>query len=107
MQLLPNSEGDIVKAYNKIELIKGTLQDTVRNGYNDTWFDQAAKLTETVVVSPLKPRTCSRQTLRANAPSETPQDYYRINLTTPFIDHLFMELNTRFDKINLSFAVLW
>ena len=96
-----------MKRYNGIELIKGTLQNTVRkhiNSYYDTWFDQAAKLAETVGVSPSKPRTCSRQTLLANAPSETPRDYYRINLTTPFIDHLFMELNTRFDKVNLSLA---
>ena len=80
---LQRSEGDIVKAYSEIELIKGrTLQNTVRkhiNSYNDTWFDQAAKLAETVGVSPSKPRTCSCQTLRANALSETPRDYYRIS----------------------------
>ena len=104
---LQRSEGDIVKAYSEIELIKGTQQNTVRkhiNSYNETWLDQATKLAETVGVSPSKPRTCSRQTLRANAPSETPRNYYRINLTTPFTDHLFMELNTRFDKVNLSLA---
>ena len=65
---LQTSEGDIVKGYSEIDIIKGTLQNTIRkhiNSYNDTWFDKATKLAETVGVSPSKPRACSRQKLRA------------------------------------------
>ena len=107
MVKLQRSQGDILKAYNDIDLIIGTLQNTVRKNidqYHDTWFEQATKLAGKVSVSPSKPLTCSRQTLRANTPAHTPNVYYRVVLTAPFIDYLITELNTRFDKNNAGFS---
>ena len=55
---LQRSQGDILKAYNDIDLIIGTLQNTVRKNidqYHDTWFEQATKLAGKVSVSPSKP----------------------------------------------------
>ena len=104
---LQRSQGDILKAYNDIDLIIGTLQNTVRKNidqYHDTWFEQATKLAGKVSVSPSKPRTCSRQTLWTNTPAHTPNVYYRVVLTAPFIDHLITELNTRFDKNSAGFS---
>ncbi len=46
-------------------------------------------------ITPSKPRTTGRQTQRANAPAETPQEYWRINAYIPFIDHLITELRER------------
>ena len=33
---------------------------------------------------------------RANTPAETVEDYYRRNLTIPFVDHMINELEVRF-----------
>ncbi len=46
-------------------------------------------------VSPSKPRTTGRQTQRANAPAETPEEYWRVNAYIPFLDHLITELRER------------
>ncbi len=46
-------------------------------------------------VSPSKPRTTGRQTQRANAPAETPEEYWRVNAYIPFLDHLITELRDR------------
>ena len=47
-----------------------------------------------------KPRTTASQKHRAhasldNTKSQSPQDYYRINVYFAFIDHVVLELNTR------------
>ena len=49
-----------------------------------------------------KPRTARIHRYRANATttpeSETPSDYYRINVYYPFIDHVIQELEVRFSN---------
>ena len=44
------------------------------------------------------PRIAGRQTHRANAPADTPFDYFLFNMCLPFLDHLLQGLNSRFDK---------
>lgn len=43
-------------------------------------------------------RTAGRQTYRANAPAQTPEEYYRINLFIPLLDHFIISLTDRFSK---------
>ena len=43
-----------------------------------------------------KPRTCTRQTLRANVASECPEEYWRRSVYVPFLDSLRMQLGDRF-----------
>ena len=43
------------------------------------------------------PRIIQRQVYRNNAPAPTPEDYYRINLTTDFLNHALMQLDNRFE----------
>ena len=43
-----------------------------------------------------KPRSVGRQRYRANAPAETAEDYFRINMFLPFLDHTIKHLNERF-----------
>jgi hypothetical protein len=46
-----------------------------------------------------KPRTTGIQRYRANATTtETPSDYYRINVYYSFIDHVIQELEVRFSN---------
>ena len=39
----------------------------------------------------------NRHFVWSNAPAPTPEDYYRINLTTDFLNHALMQLETRFE----------
>ncbi|CAF3377696.1 unnamed protein product, partial [Rotaria sp. Silwood2] len=41
-------------------------------------------------------RVTGRQTYRSNAPAQTPEDYYRINLFIPMLDHFIVSLSNRF-----------
>ena len=43
------------------------------------------------------PRIVQRQVHRNNAPAPTPEDYYRINLTTDFLNHALVQLDSRFE----------
>lgn len=42
-------------------------------------------------------RLASRQQHRQNIPAQNSQDYFRLNLTIPLLDHLLSELNSQFD----------
>ena len=46
-----------------------------------------------VNVDPCKPRTCARQRNRPNAEAETVEEWYRVNVAVPFLDHIIAELN--------------
>ena len=53
------------------------------------------------------PRIVNRQIHRANAPGETPEDYYRINVTRVFLDHALQELDIRFqDQVYVCYKGL-
>ena len=60
-------------------------------------------MAEKVGTEPTMPRIAPRQTLRANAPAATPEEYYRINYSVPFLDHMIAQLEQRFstDKIEI------
>lgn len=59
-------------------------------------YETTAELASTIDVVPIKKRVTSKQQNQANAPSQSIEEYYRINLFYPFIDHVTSELNTRF-----------
>ena len=47
---------------------------------------------------PTMPRIVQTQIYRPNAPAQTPEDYYRINLTENFLAHLITSLNEKFEE---------
>ena len=59
------------------------------------WYSNAVGLSSDLQVStePKVPRTASRQQHRANAPHDTPEEYYRRNLFVPFLDHITQEMS--------------
>ena len=100
---LQSSYGDVLKAYNEIELILDTLEHKVQNdidAYHNKWYNEAVNLGQNVNVLPSKPRTCAHQLLRDNTPADTPEAYYRRCVTVKFVDHLIAELKRRFNKEN-------
>lgn len=90
---------DLLKAKEDIVLLKSALTDiqTDIDTQHHTFYDEAVTLARHVSVQPSMPRIIQRQILRNNAPAPTPEDYYRINLTTDFRNHALMQLESRFE----------
>ena len=51
-------------------------------------------------VEPNIPRKTEKQVHRENTPVATPCDYYRVNICSPFLEHLTEGVDQRFDKYN-------
>lgn len=90
---------DLLKAKEEIVLLKSALTDMQTNidMRHHTLNEEAVTLARRVSVQPSMPRITQRQVHRSNAPAPTPEDYYRINLTTDFLNHALMQLETRFE----------
>ena len=48
------------------------------------------------------PRICRSMTNRSNMLGKSSQEYYKVTLFMPLIDHLFAELDLRFSQIKVS-----
>ena len=74
---------DILQAYGNIHLEKDGL------------YDRQVYLADFVGVNHKK-RTCRRMQNRSNQTVNDTKDYYRVSVTTPFIEHLIAEMEERF-----------
>ena len=96
---LQKKEMDLLKAKEEILLLKSALRgmQTDLNTRHHALYEEAVTLARRVSVQPSMPRIIQRQVYRNNAPAPTPEDYYRINLTTDFLNHALMQLDSRFE----------
>lgn len=67
--------------------------------YHGDWFQEAARVAASLDTEPSMPRLCGRQTQRANAEADSPEEYYRRNLTVNFVDTLISEMDSRFGEL--------
>ena len=90
---------DLLKAREEVLLLKSALRgmQTDLNTRHHALYEEAVTLARRVSVQPSMPRIIQRQVYRNNAPAPTPEDYYRINLTTNFLNHVLMQLDSRFE----------
>ena len=90
---------DLLKAKEEIVLLKSALRDmqTDIDTRHHTLYEEAVTLARRVSVQPSMPRIIQRQVHRSNAPATNPEDYYRINLTTDFLNHALVHLESRFE----------
>ena len=90
---------DLLKAREEVLLLKSALRgmQTDLNTRHHALYEEAVTLARLVSVQPSMPRIIQRQVYRNNAPAPTPEDYYRINLTTDFLNHVLMQLDSRFE----------
>ena len=89
-----------MKVYNQVHILKTALKQariSVKQKHH-AYFNRAKELGEAVGTVPEKRRTCQKQTLRSNQGTNELEEYYRITLTVPFIDHIIAELDGRFSK---------
>ncbi len=68
-------------------------------------FGLAKALAEKIHVDVKKPRTCRRQIYRQNAvvddtatPEEAAEQYFRVNVTIPFLDQVIESMKERFEE---------
>ena len=95
---LQSQSRDIVKAISGIDVLCDTLQ-SVRDDvdtHHCRWMDETKKMCEDTRIELCIPRLCGRQQHRDNIPAETPDEYYKRNLTIPLLDHVLMEMKSRF-----------
>ncbi|EDO42390.1 predicted protein [Nematostella vectensis] len=89
---------DILKAKEELALLISVLTE-MSNDIDATHhelYQDAVTIARQVDVQPDMPRVAQRQTHRPNAPASNPEDYYKINLTRVFLDHVLGQLDSRF-----------
>ena len=99
---LQESQLDMFKMFTEVNLLLDAISK-VRDKldlYHSSWYEVTCELAFTVQSEQSKPRTCSRQMNRANPETESIEQYYRVTVSTPLLDHLQSELCTRFSKEN-------
>ena len=54
-------------------------------------------LADKISIEEKMPRCASKQIHRDSPPASTPFDYFKMSITIPLLDHLNLDLKTRFD----------
>ena len=104
---LQDSGLEIAKALDHISVVRDSLKDCRSDidRFHNQLHEKACKLAEEFDVEVKVPRICKRQTMRNNVPISDPNNYYRIAITTKFLDHLISEMNERFTDTNSKAAM--
>jgi hypothetical protein len=93
----------VIDAYREIEEVAAGLSE-VRGELDvgfTAWFREADDLAVSVGEAIVMPRTAGRQTLQANHPAHTPEEYFRRSVAAPFLDYLLSEFGSRFKNSEL------
>ena len=100
---LQSGTADIMNAFLLIEEIKKLyveLRTNVNTHFNKI-FLQAKRMGDAVQVEPSKCRVSGYQKHRPNAPTETVEDHYRVNVAVPFLNHISVQLNQDFQACQI------
>ena len=87
-----------IEAYQQIEEVKRFyrgLRKDIQTDFNQV-YKQSERMAAAVDIEPAKPRTCARQKNRPNAEAETVEEWYKVNVAIPFLDHIITELGSQF-----------
>ena len=82
---------DLYDVVSQVQLARGDLEyarKNCENGILKRCFDYASNIASLVSIKSSKPRIAARQVHRENVNANTVFDYYRLNLCSPFLDHL-------------------
>ena len=97
---LQKKDQNILQAYN---MIVKEQRKNINSEFHE-WYADAERISNDVGSEISVPRIAGRQTNRANSVIQggATEDYYRMNIAVPFIDHLLQELLTRCRRIELA-----
>ena len=101
---LQATDYDIVKCVEKVKFLLSKLsglRSEISQSHN-AWFEEATSMAQSVGTDPSMPRIVATQRNRANAPAQTPSQYYQRSLSIPFLDHLCSQISLRFSDLNLA-----
>ena len=89
---------DVVKQVEAAKLHLKCERDDPNHAIYNRCFKYAKDLAALVNAEPTMPRTVGRQRHRANAPADIPYEYCLRNVYLPFLDHILVGIDSRFDK---------
>ena len=95
---------DIIEAYTLISATKEVYQkerEKVEEGFT-TIDEHSVRVESHVGVDSSMPRIATWQQHRSNAPAECPFEYYKKNVTIPFLDHILFNLDSQFSPIQFN-----
>ena len=99
---------DATFAHQHIKDVTSTLQglrDHAETSFA-IWFEEAGTMAASSGFEVQKPRTCPRQTLRDNHQAVSTEEYFRVSVFVPFLDHLLEQMTSRFENYNMALAGL-
>ena len=102
--LLQSETIDILQGMNFITALKGLCSNMWHNidDYHEKWYKETILISDKQNVLEKALRLCSKQANRANHPSSTPSEYCKRSFTSPAIEHLENDSNTRFSEKKLN-----
>ena len=89
---------DVMQAVGGIDVVLTSLKEA-RNAIDqqhDAWLQEIELMCRSVDAVPSIPRRCAKQRHGNNVPADDPRTYYRHSISVPLVDHLLVELETRF-----------
>ena len=89
---------DLVIASSRAQTLCNLMEKKRKDTTWSTIWQSAIHLAGEHDILVCKPRTAGRQIHRSNTPSQSVEDYWRLNLFYPFIDQLITELQDRLCK---------
>ena len=98
---------DIFEAFQRIDetiaCLRGYRTNVVE--FHSRCYVESKLVAEEIGSVEEQPRTVQRQKHRANAPSESTEEFFKRNITIPFLDFLVSEMETRFSEQNRGAVV--
>ena len=89
---------DVVKQVEAAKLHLKCERDDPKHAMYNRCFKYAKDLAALVNAEHTMPRTVGRQRHAANAPADIPYEYWLRNVYLPFLDHILVGIDSRFDK---------
>lgn len=98
--LLQKESLDLAKAAQVVKCLISDLKTrrSEAKSHFENIFRNIEEMAKTLNVDIRKPRTCGRQTKRANYEIQNPEDYFRISSYVPLLDSVCADLNMRFSS---------
>ncbi|CAN7939811.1 unnamed protein product [Ixodes hexagonus] len=96
---------DVIGALSHVDDVEAAVQELRQSGIS-TVFQAAISMAEAANVEIRMPRVTSRQRHRQNIPAIDVEDYFRLSLFLPFLDHLITQLDDRFKKHRSTLELL-
>lgn len=92
---------DLLEAFEEIKNLEKLVQNYRYDvdSYFNRIYKQILKIAEENDIEQSIPRICRRQQNRFNVQTENAQQYYKITVFIPFIDHLLSEISERFGPL--------